>query len=68
MSIRPSQRNIVNRGTSSAVTGIISAAKDSPIRIARARPASSSSANPASEATSTASGTVSAATISELTV
>jgi hypothetical protein len=65
VSVSRRRRKIANRLTSRPVSGTISATSDSPTSSPARRRGSLVMANPAHEATSTVSGTVTAATSSE---
>ena len=68
VSVSPSQRKTLTRPTNSDVAGIISTTTQSPIRNTRERLGRRAIANPAHDATSTDSGTATAATSSEFAV
>ena len=65
MSVSPSHRNTVTRPTNRAVAGIISTTTQRATRNAPAERGSRAIAKPAHEATTTLTGTATAATISE---
>ena len=65
VSVSPNQRKTLTRPTSSDVPGTISTTTQRPTRNTRERRGSRAMANPAQEATTTETGTATAATSSE---
>ena len=68
MSVSPTERNIANRLTSSAVIGTISATSETPIRTPPVRRGRGAIAKPAHDANRTVSGTAIVTTMAEFKI